>query len=293
MLHTISSASTTTLKCATRAVYAAVVLGASVLYSQEMPLKIRPPVGDTIYMRMEQKFEMLPDTSSSKKKGGRSKSVSLFSANVSIDHRILSVQWDGDCTYMEFIADKVDITPEEALELPMFASTKARGTDNKVSFKIRPDGSVSMITGNDDSRSSGVVWSHLPAILPSKDVAVGDTWVKDMAVPMGPSQSENGTVKAQFRFDSVSKDARYAYLSMSGTISNNPTASNSPTAGTASPTAPGSMSGSIMIDRKIGWVAESQFTMSITSMVKVGKNDPPKKVTMKVTQTLKTVLPKR
>jgi hypothetical protein len=103
----------------------------------------------------------------------------------------------------------------------------------------------------------------MPATLPRNAVLVGEQWAKTMALPIyGSSTSRPGArVDAQFRLDSVTSTSAVAFVSMRGTISR----IDSLRAETSAGAPLGTILGSLVIDRKRGWIIDSRTTVIVKS----------------------------
>lgn len=289
-------------------VFAGVIAMSGTLAAQDISLKIRPRIGDTIMMQMEQSYKMYYDSESGESgvnagtpgtagKGGASanrdgaggsgdgpqrvpsaKAVPIYSAFLSVRTRSVVISRESDETLIESTTEWVDIKPKEAELLPMFAKAKRSVKGKKVALKIRSDGGARVVSEGGDEKSSGLVWAHTPSLLPPDDVTVLDKWSREMQFPAAATHA-GGVVKAVFVFDSISRDARYAYITVTGIIENS-------AKGAASDSISGTLSGAIQVDRKLGWVCDSQMEMTVATMVRLGRTNPLQKVTVNMTQKL-------
>lgn len=281
----------TGFKLKTILVFAGLFAMAGTLCAQEISLRIRPRIGDTIMMQMEQSYKMYSDSEKSVSSEGivgsgdgarnviAAKPAPLYSASLSVRTRSVVISRDSDETLLESTTEWVDIQPKEAELLPMFANAKRSVKGKKVSIKIRSDGGARIVSGEGDEKNTGLVWAHTPSLLPSDEVAVLDKWSREMQLPAGATQAGGGVIKAVFVFDSISKDARYAYITVTGRIENS-------AKGAASDSISGTLSGAIQVDRKLGWVCDSQMEMTVATMVRLSKSTPLQKVTVNMSQRL-------
>lgn len=275
---------------------------------QSVLLRIRPNVGDTLRMQMDQTFEILPNSKPSlagekSRKDGKAGEAAQNAlkkamvgntplvANVSVCTRSVVISRSDDATVLESITDSVSVTPESAAGLPLFANVKQLLHGKPIRLNVALDGGITIPGKSQSQAESGMDTPvslsalHMPALLPAGPVSVGDTWVREMKVPVGTGTGDMGLVQAKFKFDSLSRDEQMAYISMSGKI----THAQLDRSGKGEDSTVGTLNGTMHIDRKLGWVTDSRATMSFSTTVRPARGAAPMRVDMKVSQWLRAI----
>lgn len=250
------------------------------LSAQKVVLRIRPNVGDTLRMQLDQKFEMTPDPSAGEE------STKPFVASVSVATRAVVTAISEGGTDLESITDSVTITPDMAALLPLFASIRKSVGGKSVNLRIAPDGAISVIGGGAKvSVPVGPIAAQMPPMLPREAVAVGDRWTRSLTMPVSATHVATGSVSATFSFDSLSQDGNNAYISMRGSFSHmhptGDTISNDSTSGT--------ITGTMQIDRRLGWMVDSKATINLNSTIRPATGAAPVRTRVKVSQWLRSV----
>jgi hypothetical protein len=188
-------------------------------------------------------------------------------------------------TEVESVTDSVNITPDIVTTIPLFASIRRALNGREVHLRIAENGAL-QILGNPTSTSAGTVSMAMPPLLPDQPVTVGQTWVRELPVPISGAQTSGGMVHATFHLDSLSADQNIAYISMKGTLAHPP-----PTKGdkSAMPAMTGTLVGTMQIDRRLEWMTDSRATITFNSLVRLSRDTAPVWVRMKVTQWLRAV----
>lgn len=238
-----------------RAVFAAFVLP-GVLHAQSVILQIRPHVGDTIRMRLSQTVEMTGSTP-----GAPADVTQSMTTSIDIYTRAIAKQWTTSGTLMQTITDSVAMNPSTAASLADF---KRRALLSKNSMiRVSTDGAVEVMDqGNRELRN---LFGEMPAMLLRGPVTVGEKWTREMQIPLSGEPGAMGSVRATFQLDSLSRTGDLAFISMKGSLSRislPPTVS--PGAGYETS---GTLSGTIQIDRRLGWITDSRSTIQVRSSI--------------------------
>lgn len=243
--------------------------------AQSVMLRIRPHVGDTLRMKMEQRLEMSGDSADD--------SASPMSAVMRVYTRAVVSSATADATDLLSITDSVTVTPVFAASLPLFAQTKKSLEGKTVRLKVASDGGISVMGIKD-----GRLVQRLPAMLPGKAVSPGDEWTRDLSVPVSATHASTGSAKVKFKLDSLGPDGTLAYISMHGTFSHEhpKDVSNEPPDETT-----GTIDGVMVVDRRLEWMTDSRMTVSLLSTVQQAKGGPTR-VHMKVIQSMRA-MPRR
>ena len=251
-------------------------------HAQGVLLELRPRAGDTLRMRLEQQTEV-----SSAREGARPLSVTT---SVVMHSRAIVLTTDAVSAIILAVTDSVAIqsTDEHARAL---ADQARRGLEGRqVKLRLAPDGTVALADAERAAtREVKDLVSIMPGSFPSTPLAVGDTWMREMPIPGSEAMSlpAGGRVRARFRLDSLSRSGDLAYVSMRGVFE--------PASATQKDdAAAGSVSGTLVVSRRRGWLSESRFLIEMRSTVPRPASDKraPMRFRTKITQLMR-VAPER
>lgn len=140
----------------------------------------------------------------------------------------------------------------------------------QVRVKVTPDGAMRVNDAPPGAMELGATLSAMPGMLPAHPVAVGDRWERDLILPSLAVSGfrADGIVHASFRLDSLTKGGRDAWISMTGTLERDGAARDLP-AGTRVITA-GTLSGTLVVDRQRAWIVDARTVMDVQSEVAPG-----------------------
>src|SRR5207237_3905614 len=137
------------------------------------------------------------------------------------------------------------------------------------------------------------IFGGMPAMLARQPVRVGEKRTREMQSPLSGDPGALGSVKATFRLDSLGRNGDVAYVSMNGTMSRiNPAGAPAPPTGY---TTSGTLTGTIQIDRRLGWITDSRSSIIVRSTiasVASRKGEPqrsPMQVRTKITQWIRAM----
>jgi hypothetical protein len=258
-----------------------------VALSQPVLLQIRPHIGDTLRMHLSQSVELTGTT----RRGGRDSATSSMTTSIEVFTRAIAHQWTSGGTLMQSITDSVAMTPASAGSL---ADLKRRAmTAKRVWVRVSTDGAMEIVDDDDPNSELRHVFGEMPAMLAREPVAVGASWTREMQIPLSGDPGTLGQVRATFRLDSLSRNGDLAFISMHGTMSrmNSPGA---PPAGAGYATS-GTLSGTIQIDRRLGWITDSRSSIIVQSTIaaapprKGGPQGAPMQVRTKITQWIRAM----
>ena len=270
-----------------RIVLFAVCCFAQVALSQPVLLQIRPHIGDTLRMHLSQSVELTGTT----RRAGRDSATSSMTTSIEVFTRAIAYQWTSGGTLMQSITDSVAMTPASAGSL---ADLKRRAmTAKRVWVRVSTDGAMEIVDDDDPNSELRHVFGEMPAMLAREPVAVGASWTREMQIPLSGDPGTMGQVRATFRLDSLSRNGDLAFISMHGTMSrmNSPGA---PPAGAGYATS-GTLSGTIQIDRRLGWITDSRSSIIVRSTIaaapsqKGGPQGAPMQVRTKITQWIRAM----
>lgn len=237
------------------AVAVAALVAFEPLHGQPVLLQIRPHIGDTLRMHMTQTVEM---TGTAQNGGPESMTTS-----VEMFTRAIAQQWTQAGTLMQSITDSVAMTPASAASI---ADLRRRALQSKkVWLRVSTDGAMKIVDDGDPNSELRHLFGEMPAMLAGRAVSVGEKWMREMQIPLSSEPGALGNVRATFQLDSLGRRGDIAYISMQGTLSR----INAPGSAPAGPGygTSGTLSGTIQIDRRVGWITDSRSTIIVRSMV--------------------------
>ena len=231
------------------------LVGASNAAAQGIVLELKPRVGDTLRMRLDQQTEITGG-----REGGRPMSVTT---SVSMFSRAIVLGTDGPAALILAVTDSVEVqsTDQHALALAEQARRGLQG--RQVRLRLVPDGTVRLVDpARGVAREVKDMVSIMPGSFPLEAIAVGDTWMREMPIPASVPMSlpAGGRVRARFRLDSVSRAGDLAFVSMRGSF-------DPPDDARRDDAAAGSVSGTLVVNRKRGWLTESRFLIQMRTTV--------------------------
>lgn len=255
--------------------------------AQSVMLQIRPHVGDTLHVRLEQQVEMtgMPFGCGGSQTALRVR-IKTIPANCS-DTRTMTTRME---VYSRAIARRAtrDATDILAITDSVLTSAEKRGplrhAANQpiqrapVEIRISTDGGVEVGAGpaSDEMRT---LLGQMPATLSRKPVSAGEKWIHEMRVPLAGEPGAKGLVRTTFQLDSLGRNGDIAYISMRGTLSHDHSdGSNSEMSG--------SLTGTMRFDRRLGWITDTHATIDVWSDVTSPTSRKPMEVHTKVVQSL-------
>ncbi|HUQ83678.1 MAG TPA: DUF6263 family protein [Gemmatimonadaceae bacterium] len=265
---------------------AVLVTSAAHAQSQAVSLRIGPPVGETVRMRLDQRVEMSGTTRMSAGDSTATVVTTLF-----VLSRAFVERRERDATILLTWADSVAASSDGADSLVVSAETRRALTGKRVRLRVAPDGATELVgKDNDGSPELHALFSQMPATLPNTPVAVGQSWSRVMLAPIDPALSATGgggKLKATFTLDSLSKNGETAFVSIVGTLSRPPSSKD----GRATLTMSGSVNGALVVDRRRGWINDARMTYIVRSVLTPtsGSTAAAMRFRMKVTQWVRAV----
>jgi hypothetical protein len=265
------------------------LLFAKAAVAQPVLLQIRPHIGDTLRMHLSQTVEMTGTT-----RGARTDSVRSMTTSIEVFTRAIAQQWTTNGTLMQTITDSVAMNPASAGSL---ADLRRRAMlAKRVWLRVSTDGAMELVDDGDPNSELRHIFGEMPAVLTRTSVSVGDKWTREMQIPLSNEPGGVGAVRATFHLDSLGRNGDIAYISMRGTMSRINTLGAAP-AGPGYGTT-GQLSGTIQIDRRLGWITDSRSTIIVRSSIvanQSGKGETerePMQVRTKITQWIRVMRPR-
>ncbi len=259
--------------------------GADALAQKSVLLQLRPRIGDTIAMRLEQQTEL----STRRQDMKQAPAAAIASTTTLTFSRAVIESGVASFTTIVAITDSVFVTngPMSKAVAPMIRQTPGQ----RVRLQIAPDGSLTMPSENPTQKGATQSASLIPATFPTKPVSVGDKWMREAPLPAGSSQlgaTIVGWVQATFRLDSLTRNGELAWVSIDGKLTPDPAGAKLDGVTTVDA---GSVEGYMVLDRQRGWLTESSFTIVANSTLRqpFGVASQPVRFEIRLVQSLKTL----
>lgn len=260
--------------------------------AQRVQLALRPRVGDTISMRLDQKTEVWGKRETAKiSSSAPVPAASMINASVTYSRAVVESAVAASTTIVA-ITDSVFVSSTDPHGRTTASTAQRQLQGQRVRLTVAPDGSIGMPNdGSAPNQGMSRTASLIPATFPSKPVKVGDRWSREAPLPAGTSQLGTGIVgrvKATFRLDSLTRGSELAYVSMHGELL--PDAKAKGTDGVPI-VEDGTVDGYMVVDTIRGWLTASQFTIVAHSTLRpsFGVVSQPVHFEIRLTQELRTV----
>jgi len=250
---------------------AALFITAPQTQAQPVLLQIKPHVGDTIGVRLNQTVDM----SGVSLRGYTSSRRMITTTEVFSRAIVQSVS--GDHLMVLAVTDSIRTASSRGPRPG--APKRVRGREGSMQLRISSDGGAEVMD-SDASAELREVFGQMPAMLSKKPVAVGGSWTREMRIPIAGEVGAMGLVRARFHLDSLGRNGDIAYISMRGTLSHDHRdGSNSEL--------DGSMTGYLQLDRRLAWITESRAEIDVTTVFLAPPGADRMRVRTRVTQLLK------
>jgi hypothetical protein len=258
--------------------------------AEAVRLIVRPRVGDTLHLLMEQTIEMTGRQTNATSRSGpdalgrnrtepvpkgpeygpRRERASPRMTRLLLYAHSLVESSDLSATTLLATTDSVamwagtgpDVGQPQAMPLP--------SEGRQVRVRVTPDGAMRVNDPPPGAMELGATLASMPGMLPESAVRVGDSWDRDIMLPSLPVSGfrADGVVRAQFRLDSITHGGRDAWISMVGTLRRDGAGHELPP-GTRVVTA-GTVRGTLLIDRTRAWIVDARTTIDVQSSVTPG-----------------------
>ena len=259
------------------------------LGAQAVVLEIRPRVGDTLHLRLDQETEL----TGRRNLGRGESSKTTITTTMRIFSRAIVERSAPTATIVRAVTDSVRLTTTDDDARSASGDTERLLEGRSMQLRIAPNGMVSVVDSTYEApRELANVVALMPGALPTGPVQVGYTWGREMPLPggskMAPGGPASGWLHAKFRLDSLGRRGALAFISMRGEMTADPDAAGNAIGGSV--IEKGVVNGTMVVDRRRGWLTESRFAIVVHSLVRVpGSNDTVMRVETRVTQRMKTV----
>ena len=242
-----------------RALCTAMLVAGGVARAQTITLEIKPHPGDTIRMRLDQQSEM-----SGVRRTESGESSALVVNGMRMFSRAIVENAPGPGTTVLAVTDSVlmSTSDDRSRSAVLQAEQQLRG--QRVRFRVFPDGTVGLAgTIGKPPRDVAQVVSLMPAAFPRAPIKVGESWMRDMPLPAGDQLGAqiSGKLHVTFRLDSLTHSGEWAFVSMRGEME----PATGPGAAEESTLERGYVNGTMLVDRRRGWLTESWFNIVVNS----------------------------
>ena len=252
------------------------------LQAQPVLLQIRPHVGDTLTVRLEQKVEMSGaplDCGAGTKMRGATPCSALRREMTTVNQvfsRAIVEGVSSEGASVRAVTDSVRTAMSRGG--PAGQPRRVRGREHSIKMRVSSDGAAE-VTDAEASDELRAIFGQMPAMLSRSPVRVGGKWTREMRIPIAGETGAMGLVRATFHLDSLGKNGDIAYISMRGTLTHDHRdGSNSDVDGW--------MTGSLQLDRRLAWITETRAEIDVTSILRPTGTGP-MRVRTRITQLLK------
>lgn len=267
----------------------ALAVGGEAAAQKPVLLQLRPRVGDTVWMRLDQQTEL----ASRRTEPMKQESPAMLSTTTVTYSRAVVESGVAAATTIVAVTDSVFITSNDQQAKGIAPVSQKQMQGQRVRFEIAPDGSLSL-PGEPSAavtKAPARTQSLIPATFPEKPVAVGDSWTREAPLPAGSSQlgaSIVGRVQATFRLDSLTRNGELAWISIDGKLTPDPSGAKLDGVTTVDG---GTVDGYMVLDRGRGWLTESRFSIVAHSTLKqpFGIASQPVRFDIRLIQSLRTI----
>jgi hypothetical protein len=256
--------------------------GRPVEAQEQILLRINPQVGDTLRMRLDQQTEIVGT-----RRAGSVESTSSIINTMQMFSRAIVEGLSARGTTVLAVTDSVLFLSTDERTRPARERAQRSLAGQSVRFHVAPDGTMAMSDDGNAPREVSEAVSLMPAAFPKGPVAVGESWIREMMLPGGSRLGTpvSGKLRVTFRLDSMVRGGELAYVSMRGEMQ--PT----PAFGAATSLEKGSVTGTMLLNRKRGWLTESRFFIAVTSTIgaAAATGMTPMRMHVRITQHMRTM----
>ena len=215
--------------------------------------------------------------------------MTVHTSMLMLSHTIVQ-ESDEDGTTVASVTDSVAVSSTGGRSAKPSEDTRRALQGKRVRMRITPQGTATVLDGPDaPSRDVQALFAQMPATLPARPVAVGETWTQQTAIPLAaqPASKSAGLLNVTFRLDSLSDAGGLAHVSMRGTLTRDSTA---PLPQGIKVAMTGDITGSILVDRRLGWMTDSRTTIAVRSILTPPPHSKshPMRFQMRITQRFRT-----
>jgi len=265
-------------------------------------LVVRPHVGDTLWLRVEQTMETRTVTLSDARRlsqgagtlGPRAPATRVpeygpvrdpsitQSTFMRLNAHSLVESSDLKTTWLTANTDSLFVRTGTGGQLGPERGVPLSPADRRTRVNVTPDGAMTIVDAGANTAAMTANLSGMPPMLPGRAVTVGEGWERDIILPSLPMVGlrANGVVHASFRLDSLTRAGRMAYVSLTGTLRRDGAVRDLPP-GTQVATA-GVLRGYLILDRARGWITEAETVIEVQSDITPGAGDEGKALALDI-----------
>ena len=251
---------------------------------QELLLQIRPRAGDTLRMRLDQET----DYSSGGMVRAGVGAGTLIAKMAMFARAIIEGATEAETAVLA-VTDSVRLWSSDARGAAAAREMEAQLRGQRVSFRVTPEGLVATEPAAKTPREIAHVVSLMPATFPKAPIKIGESWTRDMPLPTGTQLGAqlSGMLHVTLRLDSIAHSGDLAFISMRGFMlpASGPGAASQPVL------EKGTVSGTMVLDRKRGWLSESWFDMIVMTSMAAPPGAGRMRVQTRITQHMRTLRP--
>ncbi len=256
--------------------------------AEPVRLLVRPRVGDTLWLQVEQVIEMsgrraggerspgalgnggAPPGARGEEIGPRRSRAAVRVTRMQLFAHSLVEAADLAATTLLATTDSMSMWVGTAADAPRPQAMPLPAEGRQVRVRVTPDGAMAVKDPPPGATALGTTLSAIPGMLPDGVVAVGQRWERDIPMPSLPITGYHveGVVHASFRLDSITHGGRDAWISLRGTLRRDGAAREMPP-GTRVVTA-GTIEGHLVVDRERAWMTDARTVMDVQSEVLQG-----------------------
>lgn len=243
-------------------------------HAQRVTLRIRPPVGDTLRMAMQQQFDLAPEDSTGAIERSMTGALLVWTHAVVLGR-------SGTTTDLVSITDSVVVQPPSAAALPPLRDAKRALEGRSVHMRVSEDGELNIERPGGEALGLG---PNMPSLLPSAAVRVGESWTRELQVPLSTTRNAVAKVHTTFRLDSLSEGGGVAYVSLRGEVSHDHAEDRRGMTGRTT----GTLTGTLHVDRRLGWITDSRMTVTLLSTA-APAGRPPTRLHVRIAQSIRAL----
>lgn len=247
-------------------------------------LQVKPTAGDTIRVRLDQTVEMSGPVAADGRTPAEAGTLVLL-ATLAVE----SVDQEGATIVSATDSLRVNAPPNSASSAVL--AWAAAAANRAVRFRVAPNGAAWVPTGRGRAIPSAALATQMPATLPTRPINPGTVWSSNLSVPLASSADPKGTAMlvAQFTFDSLSRSGELAFLSLRGRLMKSDSEGTQKNGQSVVETS-GTVVGSVILDRRRGWITDARTTFSLYSLVtSADASKPPVRVRMTISQWMRAM----
>jgi hypothetical protein len=267
------------LRALTRVTAAAMVLALpGAARAQKVVLEMHPRAGDTLRVTFEHSV-----TISGAARAGFA-AVPASTTNYRLETREIVENVSALRATVLAIVDSIFVGTSGAPPPGLFPDLDRSLQGARIHVNVTADGASTVVNApaqvDPDLRA---LIGEMPAVLPAAPVAVGESWTRDLPLPVEGSPGGSAVLRATIHLDSLTESGNLAWISIRGNLAA-PVKADTMSRAMESK---GSLAGSLVLDRRRGWLLESHATVNVESVVGMPGGGEPLVVRVRVDQTMR------